>query len=61
MQPQRFEFKLFADYYQFYLQDELVDGNLGDAWTEPSLIAIAYAYEQATLHRRAPQKTPPLQ
>jgi len=33
---------------------------LGDAWTEPRLIAIAYAYEQATRHRRAPATTPPL-
>jgi hypothetical protein len=28
-----FEYKLFADYHQFYLQDEGVDGNLGDSWT----------------------------
>jgi amidase len=27
---------------------------LGDAWTEPRLIALAYAYEQATHHRRPP-------
>lgn len=33
---------------------------LGDAWSEPRLIAIAYAYEQATRHRRAPATTPPL-
>lgn len=26
----------------------------GKAWSEPVLIEIAYAYEQATLHRRAP-------
>ncbi len=33
---------------------------LGDAWTEPSLIAIAYSFEQATKHRRSPAMTPPL-
>lgn len=33
---------------------------LGDAWTEPRLIALAYAYEQATHHRRPPASTPPL-
>ena len=33
---------------------------LGDAWSEPRLIALAYAYEQATRHRRPPQTTPPL-
>lgn len=33
---------------------------LGDAWTEPLLIEIAYAYEQATRHRRPPWTTPPL-
>jgi Asp-tRNA(Asn)/Glu-tRNA(Gln) amidotransferase A subunit family amidase len=27
---------------------------LGDAWSEPVLIEIAYAYEQATRHRRPP-------
>ena len=26
--------ELFADYFQFYLQDEAADGNLGDAWDE---------------------------
>ncbi len=32
----------------------------GDAWSEPTLIALAYAYEQATMHRRAPETTPVL-
>lgn len=27
---------------------------VGGAWSEPTLIRIAYAFEQATLHRRAP-------
>ena len=33
---------------------------LGDAWSEPTLIKLAYAYEQATRHRRAPASTPSL-
>ncbi len=33
---------------------------LGRAWSEPTLIGIAYAYEQATHHRRPPASTPPL-
>jgi amidase len=33
---------------------------LGRAWSEPTLIKIVYAYEQATLHRRPPASTPPL-
>lgn len=33
---------------------------LGDAWSESRLIALAYAYEQATRHRRPPLSTPPL-
>ncbi len=33
---------------------------LGDVWTEPRLIEIAYAYEQATRHRRPPTSCPPL-
>ena len=28
---------------------------IGREWSEPRLIALAYAYEQATKHRRAPQ------
>ena len=33
---------------------------LGAAWSEPTLIEIAYAYEQATRNRRPPPTTPPL-
>lgn len=33
---------------------------LGDAWSEPMLIGLAYAFEQATKHRRPPASTPPL-
>ena len=33
---------------------------LGRAWSEPTLIKIAYGYEQATRHRRPPAATPPL-
>ena len=33
---------------------------LGRAFTEPMLIKFAYAYEQATHHRRPPEKFPPL-
>jgi Asp-tRNA(Asn)/Glu-tRNA(Gln) amidotransferase A subunit family amidase len=32
----------------------------GRAWSEPTLIKLAYAYEQATRHRRPPASTPPL-
>jgi amidase len=32
----------------------------GRAWSEPTLIKFAYAYEQATRHRRPPESTPPL-
>jgi hypothetical protein len=40
----RRKLELFADYYQFYIQDEAVDGNLSDAWTDEAverLLAIA--------------------
>jgi amidase len=33
---------------------------LGRAWSEPQLIKLAYAYEQATHHRRPPASTPSL-
>lgn len=36
---------LFADYYQFYLQDEAVEGDLSDSWTEEAvnrMLAITY-------------------
>ncbi len=32
----------------------------GRAWSEPRLIGLAYAYEQATHHRRPPVSVPPL-
>lgn len=41
---QRFEFDLFADYFQFYLQDEGVEGNLAESWTKEAvnrLLALA--------------------
>ena len=33
---------------------------LGRAWSEARLIGLAYAYEQATQHRRSPTSTPSL-
>jgi Asp-tRNA(Asn)/Glu-tRNA(Gln) amidotransferase A subunit family amidase len=33
---------------------------IGDAWSEPKLIAIAYSFEQATKHRRPPSSAPPV-
>ena len=33
---------------------------LGDAWSEPTLISISYAYEQGTAHRVPPPTTPTL-
>jgi amidase len=32
----------------------------GRPWSEPTLLTLAYAYEQATHHRRAPASAPPL-
>jgi len=32
----------------------------GRAWSEPTLIRIAYAYEQRTRHRKPPPTTPPI-
>jgi Asp-tRNA(Asn)/Glu-tRNA(Gln) amidotransferase A subunit family amidase len=34
---------------------------LGRPWSEPTLLKIAYGYEQATLRRRPPESTAPLQ
>ena len=33
---------------------------MGRALSEPTLIKLAYSYEQATKHRRTPPSTPPL-
>ncbi|MCE1192760.1 MAG: hypothetical protein LWW96_11470 [Acidovorax sp.] len=38
------DLELFADYHQFYLQDELASGDLSDAWTDEAverLLALA--------------------
>lgn len=43
MAIQKYHYELFADYFQFYLQDETVEGNLGDSWTKEAydrLLAI---------------------
>ena|ERR1700675_4995163 len=34
---QRFEFEVFADYFQFYLQDESAKGDLSDSWTQEAV------------------------
>ncbi|UCD25731.1 MAG: amidase, partial [Gemmatimonadota bacterium] len=43
-----------------YVRDGLPVGLqiFGDAWSEPTLIAIASSFEQSTIHRRAPRTTP---
>lgn len=44
MLVQSYSFTLFADYHQFYLQDEQADGNPSDCWTEQAvenLLALA--------------------
>ena len=41
---QSYSFNLFADYFQFYLQDEIAEGNLGESWTNEAverLLALA--------------------
>ena len=41
---QTHRFKLFADYFQFFLQDESADGNLSDCWSADAvqrLLALA--------------------
>jgi amidase len=45
-----------------FVDDELPAGLqfFGRPWNEFALIKLAYAYEQATHHRRAPASTPPL-
>jgi hypothetical protein len=30
-------FRLFADFFQFYVQDESAEGNLSDSWTEEAI------------------------
>jgi hypothetical protein len=34
---QKFQFELFADYFQFYLQDESVKGDLSESWTQEAV------------------------
>ena len=46
-----------------YTYEDLPSGLqiVGRPWTEPTLIEIAYAYEQATRHRHPPSTVPPLE
>ena len=47
-----FEYKLFADYYQFYLQDECAEGNLGDSWSPEAverLLAVGRGRSESAL------------
>ena len=37
MQLEEINTELFADYFQFYLQDESVSGDLSDAWTDEAV------------------------
>ena len=45
-----------------YTYEDLPSGLqiVGKPWTEPTLIEIAYAYEQASRHRRPPSTVPPI-
>ena len=45
-----------------FVRGELPSGItfFGRGWSEATLIKLAYSYEQATKHRRAPASTPPL-
>jgi hypothetical protein len=37
MLKEKHELEIFADYHQFYLQDEQADGDLSDSWTEQAI------------------------
>jgi hypothetical protein len=37
MPMRRYELTLFADYHQFYIQDEKADGDLSDAWNDAAV------------------------
>jgi Asp-tRNA(Asn)/Glu-tRNA(Gln) amidotransferase A subunit family amidase len=46
-----------------YTRDDALPAGMtffGKAWDEATLIRLAYSYEQATQHRRAPASTPAL-
>ena len=36
----RVELEIFADYFQFYLQDELAEGSLADAWDRDAVMRL---------------------
>jgi hypothetical protein len=36
----RYELTLFADYHQFYIQDENVDDNLSEAWSDEAVVRL---------------------
>ena len=52
-----------GDELRLFIDGELPTGLqfFGRPWDEFTLIGLAYAYEQATHHRRPPESTPPLE
>jgi hypothetical protein len=45
MKAASYSYTLFADYFQFYLQDEDADGDLSESWTDQAtrdLLAVAH-------------------
>lgn len=47
--------EIFADYYQFYIQDEKADGNLSDKWTQKA-VNILLATTEGTIRYRHSKK-----
>lgn len=43
-----YHFELFADYFQFYLQDEQAEGDLSDSWT-PEAVRLELALAPGTI------------
>jgi hypothetical protein len=43
-----FHFELFADYFQFYLQDEQASGDLSDSWS-PDAVKNLLAFAPRTI------------
>jgi hypothetical protein len=57
----KYNFEIFADYFQFYLQDETLNRDISDSWTEEALANLLVATPQVVAVGTARNTTVPVE